>query len=42
MALLRMLKTLRQQNASLRRRLLSQTDQAQSPCDSQGKKPSRE
>ena len=42
MALLRMLKTLRQQNASLRRRLLSQTDQVQSPCDSQGKKPSRE
>jgi len=42
MALLRMLKTLRQQNASLRRRLLSQTDQVQFPCDSQGKKPSRE
>jgi hypothetical protein len=42
MALLRMLKTLRQQSASLRRRILSQTDQVRSPSDSQCEEPSRE
>jgi PilZ domain len=42
MALLRMLKTLRQQSASLRRRLLRQPDQVQSPFDSHGKEPSQE
>jgi len=42
MALLRMLKTLRQQSASLRRRLLRQTDQVRSPSDSPGEEPSQE
>ena len=42
MALLRLLKTLRQQSASLRRRLLMQSDQAQAPFDSQGEEPPQE